>query len=1423
MTTEGREEKEKKTNDNNNRDGGMVLMEWRKKTLPQRVSELFQMYDFDSDSSAPFFSSPFLRDKMPSMLFSDRMNGLLERRDSEQKQKGAGEGEGAGVVRHIPIKILGEEEKEEEEQKKPKKEGFSSPPSASFASPPPSVPSSTGGKHSVGLPTDKDDKFAMRLSPSATTSSSSASSNVSREEPNYQNSSSHLHDHHRFRPSAALPHNSPELRRHFSSLFWTPQQARRISEREHQKPREEENGTPSSAFGADAARKLSLGERISTSTPPPLSRAGGGSTITIYTIPITSPSSPLSAEMLSTTKLTENGGGAWKQREEHRAMSPEPYSAIPFKRSSGKTLLGNAISTPSLFVRNLPQAKRINHSPISEKPPHPPPAPKGAAPFPTFRSVHSPPSSSTQSAHPFPLNHHHGHAVASSLPPPLRRTHTTLVLPSDHQQQLFRRDSEPVIAALSNNGVETNGVGKGQNGRKKANGERAGNGTVPTATASPSPLAGDFEDRSSLSGSVSCSSSSSATQTRSKSPSLSSIRQSLLRFRPTKKGAVGGAVSPVGSSSSSSGSSSLLMMPSCVRFRHSSGSEAEEESEAERKTADYRRISVGASKSAAGKGSRGDNRNASPAVNSQSPTVTSSLRLTEFVPSNGGERLEKQRKEVPKKVEYEVDAVEEAIRSLEQFDPSEFVSQQYKTDQTTKSNDGTAKQQQQQRNHKGGSPFIRTRVFLARAEPVQLHPTGSANSLPSPLPERRLSLPFSADHPFGLSSADQLLFSSCHPSLLPSALSSSGSATPTLGSLTSSQQLLPSQVEPAFSQSMDSINRTPRANSPSSSAFSASQQPPQAHNGVRRAVTFNDNTVQHFYTPFEGPPPDYSDSDEAMDDGGGSIADSEEGDEMANTDKTANTDKRANTAAVEAEAQLRKRFFCSQLTDCAKVVDTNALKMSQFVAAGLGHGGWRQSHILRHNLAAIRDIVYTVEFALGELVESLGRISLDVREVRQQNQLRQLARPVKTTLAMLKRVRHSLDSTGWSLSTLSRSAGTYAGQDALDQFVAMLPQLPKDCYKLVQWVYSLSVWRDLPRGGATSVFLPPSSGTVPFHAKMHPPPPPPAPFPQQRPSSPSSSLLNYYSSESIEDEQNNNNNEDSFSNWATVPMNGSSTDRHGGQAKGGRMFVEQQQWHPQNGGALANDVMDGGESTSSTSSILTAEERTGGGGGGRSSGDEIRRHSPDKRHSPPVGEKQKVVDLDGDMVMEEDDLQSVLSEAAGNDVQTRLADFHSAGGVSLPSSPDHSHQRRVNAELACSLTPDQRDLFRLYESQIDSQMSALSRNIEEFFSMIESQTEPKLSFQKVQMILIEGNSLVGIVRVVSRDDAIIQHRPLGTFLEHESARIDALLNECLITAKVAKAKAHTVPAIQAVCSAVVSVSERVHQLKAFWKLCSVGA
>jgi len=38
-------------------------------------------------------------------------------------------------------------------------------------------------------------------------------------------------------------------------------------------------------------------------------------------------------------------------------------------------------------------------------------------------------------------------------------------------------------------------------------------------------------------------------------------------------------------------------------------------------------------------------------------------------------------------------------------------------------------------------------------------------------------------------------------------------------------------------------------------------------------------------------------------------------------------------------------------------------------------------------------------------------------------------------------LRSSLDSTGWLLSTLARPRGNVVGHDALDQVVALLPQV----------------------------------------------------------------------------------------------------------------------------------------------------------------------------------------------------------------------------------------------------------------------------------------------------------------------------------------------------------------------------------------------
>jgi hypothetical protein len=82
------------------------------------------------------------------------------------------------------------------------------------------------------------------------------------------------------------------------------------------------------------------------------------------------------------------------------------------------------------------------------------------------------------------------------------------------------------------------------------------------------------------------------------------------------------------------------------------------------------------------------------------------------------------------------------------------------------------------------------------------------------------------------------------------------------------------------------------------------------------------------------------------------------------------------------------------------------------------------------------------------------------------------------------------------------------------------------------------------------------------------------------------------------------------------------------------------------------------------------------------------------------------------------------------DIPSPLQDLHSP-----PSGASSaSFHRRVNAELARSLTPDQRELFRLYEPQMGAHIAAICSLIEEFFSLVEAHREPKLSFQKIQMV-----------------------------------------------------------------------------------------
>ena len=69
---------------------------------------------------------------------------------------------------------------------------------------------------------------------------------------------------------------------------------------------------------------------------------------------------------------------------------------------------------------------------------------------------------------------------------------------------------------------------------------------------------------------------------------------------------------------------------------------------------------------------------------------------------------------------------------------------------------------------------------------------------------------------------------------------------------------------------------------------------------------------------------------------------------------------------------MRKRILCAQMTDCAKVIEINGLKINQFTSAP----NWRYPHLLQRNLPIVQDTVYIIEAALDELLEFTQRISI---------------------------------------------------------------------------------------------------------------------------------------------------------------------------------------------------------------------------------------------------------------------------------------------------------------------------------------------------------------------------------------------------------------------------------------------------------------
>uniref|UniRef100_A0A914L1Y8 Uncharacterized protein n=1 Tax=Meloidogyne incognita TaxID=6306 RepID=A0A914L1Y8_MELIC len=315
------------------------------KCLQERVCELFLMQDYNNkkisnnnnsnncpiSSPPPFFRSPtFLNERIPQGLFSNGTKGLLPNNnrlsDSGGRRDGGGgsvvggvtgNGGSGSVVRNIPIRVL-------------------------------DTPDNLSSKH----------QREQHQQPIFEQQSSSLNT------PERMDLSTSLSSENNFNNREFSPISSPDLRRQFSSLFWTPQQAKRIAERENSKNipvvpiQQQQNNREfieDANHYANSSKEInnynSLSRPSNKHTTTNSSGFGNGSTVTFYSIPISQKEQEIGNKNLSKNEKEKNGKLELSNNNLNKQQQQNVhYSAIPFRRRIGG-LLGSmsAISTPSLF------------------------------------------------------------------------------------------------------------------------------------------------------------------------------------------------------------------------------------------------------------------------------------------------------------------------------------------------------------------------------------------------------------------------------------------------------------------------------------------------------------------------------------------------------------------------------------------------------------------------------------------------------------------------------------------------------------------------------------------------------------------------------------------------------------------------------------------------------------------------------------------------------------------------------------------------------------------------------------------------------------------------------------------------------------------------------------------------------------------
>lgn len=422
----------------------------------------------------------------------------------------------------------------------------------------------------------------------------------------------------------------------------------------------------------------------------------------------------------------------------------------------------------------------------------------------------------------------------------------------------------------------------------------------------------------------------------------------------------------------------------------------------------------------------------------------------------------------------------------------------------------------------------------------------------------------------------------------------------------------------------------------------------------------------------------------------------------------------------------------------------------------------------------IQDTLYIIEAALDELLEFTQRISIPRGDPKQEEFI-QLVGPLRTSQALIHRIRSNLDSTQWTLHALARMSHSMATNDSLDQFVAIMQQLPKDCRKLVQWVYLLGT----PSQGGTHFLPRHSPGAVPFPVST--------PIPEQMRGPSEYTRVQQVERKIPEQLQ---------------PRSVKKQDNH--RASPLPQFKAPSPLSQLQPPTMEEIAMDGGESTTSSNGSSSATDVAG-----------TSPTTPTNEQKTEIVEEDDISSIaDGKQVYEEDDLMSVVSESS------LYQDYSFADSNSLPRAvrPKKTTLQlpKISPVMLKDLTDEEKELLKFYAPQLETHTSGLCKLIDEFFNVIEQNQEPSKFVQKVRLIILEAQTLVYIGDNMAQ---CVAKPILRAEFRRASDKLNGLLTECVANARLAKDQYPSVQPVQAMMNSVVAVSDAAQGLKHLGKTC----